>query len=472
MICVCCGLEIQGKSHGPYHRLSGVVDYACDRCWKDPAIFFPDRVNSESSGTSTQILSRILDPKATQSDVLRVGVMELKQGNVTAYIGKMKPTDVLDLYDLKRWSVVQLDGYQRGLYEERKKEVAQYLRNCPIPVLPAILVSIRGDSRFISENGDFGFLEIPKRKGSIILIDGQHRVSGFEWYAEQMLEMQAGDNRIKLDRLDLMRILSFEVPVVFLNSETAAEVLNRDRDSTCVGNGVTPEDVERVVFYTLNKTQRGIAPSLQDVLKFFIGRSGIRGIPSIERDGWRVSAAEIGYRMNTEASPLKGMINLSGGSGMGPVQLNSFVTSMKPLFTLQSFLNLSPESKYGFIKVYWSVLKELFKEGFQNSTDYLILKSIAIYSLNWLAADIYRWCDSKNGQSTAQDVLGFLQPLRGFNWRTKGPEPSPLKAFGGTVGARQAYRILLKRLARGGVSEARERLRKLKVSQVKSHSPS
>jgi len=468
VICTCCGLEIQGNRHGPYRRLSGVTDYACDRCWNNPALSFPDKATNSSVPNdiaNTFVPFPNTDEKATrQSDMLRISAVELRQGNVTAYVGKMKSADILALYDLKRWSTMQLDGYQRGVYEERRREIARYLKSCPIPIIPAILVSIRGDSNFITnDGGEVGTLEIPKKKGSIILIDGQHRVSGFEWYAEQLTEMRAENSEQGLDWLDSMRILNYEVPVLFLDSESAAEVLEKDREQTFVGKKVMAEDVERAVFYTLNKTQRGITPSLKDMLQFFIQKSGMRGIPAIEREGWRVDAAEIGYRMNTESSPMERMINLSGASGMGPVQLNSFVTSMKPLFAVQSFQNLGSEAKYDFIKVYWSVLKKLFEEGFEDYANHLILKSIGIYSLNWLAADIYKWCDTKNIPFTEKGILEFLTPLRGFNWRSKAPNPSPLKALGGTVGVRQAYRILLKKLANGGISEARKKLKTLQV---------
>jgi len=466
VICTCCGLEIQGNRHGPYRRLSGVTDYACDRCWNNPALFFPDKVTNSSvpnDVANAYVPFPNTDEKATrQGDVLRISAVELKQGNVTAYIGKMKSADILTLYDLKRWSTMQLDGYQRGVYEERTREIARYLKNCPIPVVPAILVSIRSSNFITKDGGDVGTLEIPRRKGSIILIDGQHRVSGFEWYAEQLAEMETANSEQGLDWMDSMRILNYEVPVLFLDSESAAEVLERDRDQTFVGKKVMPEDVERVVFYTLNKTQRGITPSLKDMLQFFIQKSGMRGIPAIEREGWRVDAAEIGYRINTEM-PMEGMINLSGASGMGPVQLNSFVTSMKPLFAVKSFQNLSPEAKYDFIKAYWTVLKKLFKEGFEDYSNHLVLKSIGIYSLNWLAADIYKWCDIENVPLTEEGILEFLRPLRGFNWRSKAPNTSLLKALGGTVGVRQAYRILLKRLAKGGISEARKKLKALQI---------
>ena len=461
MICTCCGSEIKGNGHGPYRRLSGVIDYACDRCWSNPAISFPDKVldfPTPNDGTNAHLFSGMRE-RMHQSNMLRISALALRQGSYTLYIGKMKSTDILCTYDLKRWSTMQLDGYQRGIREERKREIARYLKSCPLPVVPPILVSIRGDSKFTSEEGgDVGILEIPKRRGSIILIDGQHRVSGFEWHAEELMRTQAVRGRTESKEMDSAQILNYEVPVLFLDSESAAKVLHTNGERTFAGKNVRPEDVERVVFYTLNKTQRGIAPSLKDMLQLLIQRSGMRGLPAIEHEGWRVDAAEIGYRMNEEASPFEGMINLSGVGNMGPIQLTSFVTSMKPLFSVQSFRNLGSEAKYKFVKTYWGVLRRLFRKGFVDHASHLILKSIGIYALNWLAADIYLWCDVKGIPLTDEDILRFLRPLKGFNWRAKSPNCSPLKAFGGTVGVRQAYKMLLKRLAKAGISEAKRQL--------------
>jgi len=94
-----------------------------------------------------------------EMEKIEVKVTKVNQGNVTAYTGKMKALDILALYDLKRWSETELDGYQRQLYEERQKEIADYLKNCSIPILPAILVSIKEDTIYEPSDNDFGALE-------------------------------------------------------------------------------------------------------------------------------------------------------------------------------------------------------------------------------------------------------------------------------------------------------------------------
>lgn len=483
MICACCGLEIEGKAHGPYRRLSGVVDYVCDGCWNDPSLSFPDKVTNfliSSSATKNLVTDFVYEffegsvgkegNPMSSGEVLQIDVVRLSQGNITAYVGKMTAANILALYDLKLWSETQLDGYQRQLYEERKKEIAQYLKDCSIPVIPAILVSIRENAKFLpsNENGDTGTLEIPRKRGSIMLIDGQHRMSGFSWYAEELarigmekrLGVESKEQKAELETL--IRTLKYDVPVLFLDSRGAADVLDKKRDLSSLEKTVLPEDVERVVFYILNKTQKGISPSLRDTLQFLIYRAGISGIPSLEKEKWRVNATEIGHNLNRNESPLAGKINLSGARGLGrPLQLNSWVTSLKPLFTLENFQELSREEKYTFVKVYWSVLRKMFRDSFDDEKSRLLLKSIGVYSLNWLAADIYEWCNTKSIPATQGNISKFLEPLTDFHWRSKEPNASPFRGLGGRAGVSEAYKILLERLAKGGIAEASEKLEEL-----------
>ncbi len=41
--CDCCGLPFKDNPpiHGPYPNL--VYEYVCDRCWRYPGLYFPDK---------------------------------------------------------------------------------------------------------------------------------------------------------------------------------------------------------------------------------------------------------------------------------------------------------------------------------------------------------------------------------------------------------------------------------------------
>jgi hypothetical protein len=406
---------------------------------------------------------------------LSVSVIKIAPKGVTSYVGKMRALDILELSDLKRWTEERFDGYQRQLYKERMKEIAGYLKECVIPVIPAILVSIREDVKFTPINSnDVGTLEIPRAKGAIVLIDGQHRMSGFEYYVNELQKIQeekrygiqGGEQHADID--EFTKILDYDVPVFFVDSKAAAEIVEKQRDPLTLRKEVIHEDVERMLFYIINKTQKAIRPSLKDTLQFQIYRAGIRGIPPIEEEKWRIDATDIAHRMNRNG-PLATKLNPSGERGMQrPIQLSSFVTSLQRLFSLEDFAKsqeeggLSLDQEYGYIKAYWIALQGMFPEAFANPGDYLVMKTIGVYSLNWLASNVYEWCRKENLELNEKNLSKFLEPLKGFDW---GRRTSRLRAFGGVAGVNEAYKILLQTMADGGVAKAKETMEEIRSKE-------
>jgi DGQHR domain-containing protein len=382
---------------------------------------------------------------------LEVPVVRANEGGVTTYLGRMRASDVLAVYDLKRWSETDLDGYQRQLYEERKREVARYLQDCPIPVIPAILVTSGSDSTFdaVERNSALGYLHVPLRKGAVFLIDGQHRMAGFQWFLEELAKHDE-NNRLGIpneydDKMvtRFRQILNYEVPVLFVDGEGAAHLVASHSDNLL--KPTERRDIERALFLILNKTQKGIRPSLKDTLQFMIWRAGINGIPGLE-DIDRVKATELVLRLNSNGSPLSGMINASGARGMHrPVQLSSFVTSLEPLYGYEGFQKLSDVEKYQFVKSYWSVLKGTYPQAFDDATwrNYLLLKTVGVYVMNRIARDFLKSVNENKLEPTGRNIERYLEPLKGFDWNR---ETSTLKGFQGLGGVDVAYEQLVKEL--------------------------
>lgn len=42
-VCCVCGQVITGTRHGPYDAGNGRTEYACDYCYNQPCLWFPDR---------------------------------------------------------------------------------------------------------------------------------------------------------------------------------------------------------------------------------------------------------------------------------------------------------------------------------------------------------------------------------------------------------------------------------------------
>jgi len=431
MICSCCGFEIKGKSHIAENGTKQV----CEKCWNNPDLFFPERIQEDER---LRLLSRMANETRNIEDLIQVKVIKLAQKKIEMYVGKMKVEDILELYELDRFKEEELEGYQREQYEERTSELVDYLTKCPLAVMPALLVSLR-KTEFDSLDGDFGVLKIPRKKGSIWIIDGQHRIGGFDKIRDRFIFSKAVDPSL------FSNLMNYEFPVVFVDSELAVDTIGGKFESE---NGFSSEDIERTIFFVVNKTQRGISPSLKDVLLYRIKTSGIQGLPIIEKEGWRINAAEIGITLNyDESSPLKDKINIGGKRNTGKlVQLNSFVSSLQTLFSDKDFSKLSKEDKLRFLNAYWTTLRDLIPQAFERKLDkeYMLLKALGVYSLHWLARDVFQTCIKQGcdfGKSeTLKPILG---PLRSFDWHVK---TSPLSGLGGMNGASKAHDLLLRTL--------------------------
>jgi len=400
-------------------------------------------------------LLNLFDSAKEAQNTLILPVLRLHQKNVTLYAGKLKVKDLLNLYGVYNFEEERLQGYQREIYDDQVNELYQYLLNFPLAIMPGIFISVREGVKYIekrydgSEDNykDFGTLEIPLRRGAFWIIDGQHRISSFEKILANIGRFQLEDSIYKDS---LFTFLDYELPVTFVDSKEAIDFLNKEQKLE-----LTPADIERAVFFIINKTQRRLSPSLKDTLQYCIKNSGLNGIPSIEKEAWRTEAAAIGITLNSmEDSSLFVKINISGSRGLNrPLQLNSFVSSLKPIFGNETFSRFEHESKTNLLFLYWNEIKKLNHHAFseEDYRKYLLLKSIGVYSLNLILLKYV-----ENNESNIIDkekIVKFVAKMKGFDWLKIS---SPLAHFGGMSGVREAYRILSDYMKLDGPAEVSE----------------
>ncbi|MEM1515862.1 MAG: hypothetical protein QXH24_07465 [Candidatus Bathyarchaeia archaeon] len=96
---------------------------------------------------------------------------------------------------------------------------------------------------------------------------------------------------------------------------------------------------------------------------------------------------------------------------------------------------------------------EAFSEDKRVRNKYLILKTIGVYPLNYLANDIFNWCQkgSEVKVPSEDEIRKYLELLKDFDW---GRNTSPLAGLGGMKGIKIAHAKLLKHLANQGCIEA------------------
>jgi len=485
MRCACCGYEIVGNSHK-----IAANKYVCERCWNNPFLFFPKKlIEFETINYVSIFCDKIFCRKTyilengsynkeggnmtEREDTIKVPVIVFEQKGVRNYLGVMKARDILDVWHVDRFieNQVIFRGYQRQEEEERMRQVYEYIEKCQIPIIPAILASLRMGS-FSKTDSNTGILEIQRVPGALEIVDGQHRIGGF-WVIKRLLEGEKiGRRRIAKEEIERLNdLLDFEVPVHFIDANAAAKHMEDLIDPEAKENMLKelgkerlgPEDVERVHFFVINKTQKAIRPSLKDTLSYLIYASGIKGIPIIEKEKWK---AEIATPLTLDLhfdsdSPLRGMVNISGARGLQrPVQLASFVKSLEPLAKNEKFTALSPSQRLNFLKNYWRCVSKLIPGAFQQDTrkDYLVLRTLGIYILNRLANDIIDWSAEKGIKELSEDhIMSYLEPLREFNWK----RDSPISSYGGEKGVREAYKEVIKFLSEKGIPEAKKRYEEL-----------
>jgi len=421
-------------------------------------MFFPEKIEEDQR---LNLLSKIA--KGKETGLLEVTAIKLCQKGVDMYVAKMRVGDILDLYELDSFKEDELEGYQRERYEERMAQIVEYIEKSPLAIMPAILVGLR-ETKFEVSNKDIGILKINRKKGVLWIIDGQHRIGAFSKIREQFIFTK------KIDVALFTKLMDYEFPVVFVDSSAAAEKICSNTVSAYAK--LSPQDIERTIFFIVNKTQRGISPSLKDALLYSIKTSGIDGLSIIDKEGWRIFGAQIAISLNCkDNSPLKAKINVSGQRDSGkPIQLNTFVSSLEPLFKDKDFQHCSIDEKIDFLTAYWSAIRDLVPQAFDSkelrqeageefgrrfalnindkrrknqkskrSERYLLLTALSIHTLHRIARDLLHSTLKSNIPNRTEFLKESLAPLKSFDWRT---ESSPLSALGGMKGVSKAYELL------------------------------
>jgi len=480
MICSSCGLTIEGKAHGPYNN----TQYVCEKCWNNPALFFPDRVQETLNDFSKhenfdfysnlnfiEILDMFRKHSEKSSDTLpsewrefsklkiKIPVIRLIQKDITLYTGKIKAFELLLLGSIDQWDDENLEGFQRERFREKTLEIKKFLENCPVAIIPSIFANFREGS-FNEIEGDYGKLILPIKPGTIRILDGQQRTGGFEEIFSDLKKIHTQCLLPQKDEIikDYQNKLSFEIPIVFVDSMEIIEKIHSKYKGTIQ---LTTEDLEGTFFFIINKTQKPVNPSLKDELAYKTVKTGISGIPIIEKEKWRTEIVPIINELNVQDSPLKGLLNLGGiYNKKRPIQLYSFVSSLKPLFLNENFRPKSKDYKKEFLMKYWETIKEMFPNCFDvdRQKEYLLLRVVSIYALHSLANNIYSWSLVHELEPTdISSIRKFIEPLKEFNWDK---DKSPLSMLGGGKGVRKAHEIILKFLSDNGIEDAKSALDK------------
>ena len=325
---------------------------------------------------------------------IQVQVSRFVQNGEAMFVGVMSSSDITRIARADvRDEQTNPDGYQRYRDETRCRRIAEFI-NKPTSVLPgSILLNLRESATFSSdaEEGSRGVLLIPNQKGAAWLVDGQHRMGGFQ-YSER----------------------EFMLPVVLFEN--------------------LPRREEMVNFSVINTTQKGVNTSLTLSLLGEL-REGAAS--------WKIQAHDIVDRLNRDPdSPWFERVNMTGARGMHrPVNLTSFVNALKPLLSQHSFFrNMKLSDQVLLLKRFWNVARNMFPDAWNEPRRYILLKTLGVYTMSQVAAYVFELCAAKGGHFSQQRMQEYLSPLARFDWHRN---TSPFRALGGLKGSREAAATLI-----------------------------
>lgn len=341
-----------------------------------------------------------------EGESISVSAIRFGQNGQTMFAGVMNSSDLLRIADVDvRDEQANPSGYQRHRDEARCRNLAQFI-NQPTSTLPgSILLNLRGSSKYYPnpECDRLGTLCIPNRKGAAWLVDGQHRMGGFQ-YTQRELQM----------------------PVVFFEN--------------------LPHRQEMMNFYIINDTQKGVNTSLT---------LSLLGELREHKEDWKIRAHDIVFGLNQEAdSPWFERVNMTGAKGMHrPVNLASFVNALSPLMRQHSFFGTLPRTDQALLlNRFWCVTREMFPDAWADPSRYILLKTLGVYTMSQVAAYLFDLCAANAGDFSAEAMRQYLLPLSGFDWHR---DTSPFRALGGLKGCKEAAAVLVGRLPKIRVTIAR-----------------
>jgi len=329
-----------------------------------------------------------------QHSTIIVNVSRFEQNGQVMFVGVMESSAIIRIADVDvRDEKVNPSGYQRHRDEVRCRRIAEFI-NQPTSNLPgSILLNLRGSSTF-HENDDnltTGVLIIPDRKGAAWVVDGQHRIGGFEYTKRE-----------------------FMLPVVLFEN--------------------LPRRQEMINFSVINDTQKGINTSLTLSL---LGELRDHG------ENWKIRAHDIVYQLNRDPdSPWFERVNMTGAKGMHrPVNLASFANALKPLLRQSGFFQVMElEDQVLLLKWFWCVLRDMYPDAWCEPSRYILLKTLGVYAMSQVALYVFELCAASGNGLTRENIEIFLKPLVNFDWHRN---TSPFRAMGGMKGCQEAASTLI-----------------------------
>jgi len=331
---------------------------------------------------------------------IRKECIKVQQGGVEFYAFVMNSKTLREIAYVSRREATNLLGYQRYLNDRRLKDVGDYIKKPRATFPNSIILNLDPNKvRFEpAPEANRGTMIIPKERGVAWIIDGQHRLYGFEHSEGKEFDLLVA------------AYLGLAIPD------------------------------QATIFKVINSTQKGVSPSL------------IYDLIDLTKDAEYLDerAHEIVKALNEDSdSPWEEQIKMLG-VGKGIISQAAFIEELKRLLQDAIFKEYPVGEQIKILKDYFGALKELFPSAW-GSKKYVLCKTLGIAAVILIMPKVLIHCRIRNSftmhtiKDTLKDLTTVQVPtetgLEVIDFSGK-----QLGAFGGRKGQRKLADILEKAL--------------------------
>lgn len=327
---------------------------------------------------------------------IRKECFKVQQGGVEFYAFIVDSKTLREIAYVSRREIANPQGYQRYLNEKRLKDVGEYIKK-PRATFPNSVILNLDPSKARFEpapDGNRGTMVVPREKGVAWIIDGQHRLYGFE--------------RSDGKEFDLL---------------VAAYL------------GLAASD-QATIFKVINSTQMGVSPSL------------IYDLIDLTKDAEYLDerAHEIVKALNEDDDSLwKGEVKMLG-VGRGIISQAAFIGELRRLLHDAILEEYSVGEQVKILKDYFSVLKDLFPSAWA-SKKHVLCKTLGLAAVLLIMPKVLIHCRIRSSftSNTMKDILKDLTTVQvptETGLEVIDFSGKQLGAFGGRKGQRKLADIL------------------------------
>lgn len=282
-------------------------------------------------------------------------VLPLAQGDLTMY-AFVATADVLRKFCVvSRREEDHEKGYQRHLKDSRLRQIARYVDEKKGAIPNNIIIDFY--STDVKVDAAKSVITVPADQKCAWVIDGQHRLFGFE-YAKTQYPL---------------------LVTAFLQLELRQEVS---------------------MFVTINTEQKRLPTSLAlDLL----------GITKTEEDINTLCRELVAKLNEDEESPWFGLVNMTG-EGSGYIALVNFVRKVKPLVAhLGALHNYTFVKQYASLANYWSAIKAVYADQWGKS---LLTKTVGFGGLMNLFPTVFTKTLARKGEFTTAAIISTFSLIK------------------------------------------------------------